>query len=67
MSVLRGLYVLLKICYFRYLKLVVVFPEHFICHAAETDLKMESNEFQLKSANNFSQKEFHSIKLETIF
>ena len=28
----RGLYVLFRICYFRYLKLVVVFLEHFICH-----------------------------------
>ena len=50
----RGLYVLFRICYFRYLKLVVVFPEHFISHATE---KMDSAEFQYKSANEFSQKE----------
>ena len=51
----------------RYLKLVVVFPEHFICHATEMDLKIESTEFQHKPVNKFSQREFHSIKLEAIF
>ena len=55
----RGLCVLFRIFYFRYLKLVVVFPEHFICHATEMDMKIESAEF--------SQKDFHSIKLKTIF
>ena len=50
-----------------YLKLVAVFPEHFICHATETNLKIESAEFQHKPANEFSQKEFHNIKLKTIF
>ena len=63
----RGLYVLFRICYFRYLKLNVVFPEHFICHATEKDLKMDSAEFQHKSAIEFSQKESHSIKLKTVF
>ena len=57
----RGLNVLSRICYFRYLKLVVVFPEHFICHATGKDLKMESAEFQHKSENEFSQKESHSV------
>ena len=31
------------------------------------DLKIKSAEFQDKPANKFSQKEFHSIKLKTIF
>ena len=42
-------------------------PEHFICHAIEKDLKIDSAEFQHKSANEFSQKESHSIKLKTFF
>ena len=44
-----------------------MFPEHFICHATEKDLKMDSAEFQHKSANEFSQKEYQSIKLKTVF
>ena len=63
----RRLYVLFRICYFRYLKLNVVLPEHFICHAKEKDLKIDSAEFQHKSANEFSQKKSHSIKLKTVF
>ena len=51
----------------RYLKLVAVFPEHFICYAKEMDLKIESAKFQHKPANKFSQKEVRSIKLKTIF
>ena len=63
----RGLCALFRIFYSRYFKLVVLFPEYFICHATETDLKIESAELQHKPANKFSQKEFHSIKLKTIF
>ena len=63
----RGLCVLLRFCFSRYLKLIVLFPEHFICHATETNLKTESTEFQHKLANKISQKDFHSIKLKTIF
>ena len=64
----RGLRVLFRICYSRYLKLVVMFPEHFMsCHAqAETDLKTELAEFQHKPEDKFSQKEFHCINLKTI-
>ena len=62
-----GLCVILRICYFRYLKLVVVFPKYFVCHATEIDLKIELPKFQHKSANKFFQMEFHSIKLKTIF
>ena len=40
--------------------------EHFICHATEAELQIESAEFQHKPANRFSQKEFHSIKLKKI-
>ena len=64
MSVKEGLVLLSE---YRYFTLVVVFPEHFICHATETELKRESAEFQHKSANKFSQKEFHSNNLKTIF
>ena len=64
MSVEEGLVFLSE---HRYFTLVVVFSEHFICHATETDLKRESAEFQHKSANTFSQTEFHSINLKTIF
>ena len=42
-------------------------PEHFICHATKKDLKIDSAEFQHKSANEFSQNESHSIKLKTVF
>ena len=42
-------------------------PEHFICHLTEKDLKIDSGKFQLKSTNEFSQKESHSIKLKTAF
>ena len=42
-------------------------PRAFYLHATETDMKIESVEFQHKSANEFSQKEFHIIKLKTIF
>ena len=62
----RGLCVICRICYSRYLKLFVV-PKHFIFHATEKNLKIELAEFQHKSANKFSQKEFGSIKMETIF
>ena len=64
MSVKEGLVLLSE---YRYFTLVVVFPEHFICHATETELKIESAEFQHKPANKFCQKEFHSINLKTIF
>ena len=60
----RGLCVFVIICCSRYLKLVVVFPKHFTCHATETVLKIEPAEFQHKSANKFSQKV--SVKLKTI-
>ena len=43
-------------------KILYVIPE-----SPETDLKIESAEFQHKSANKFSQKKFHSIKLKTIY
>ena len=42
-------------------------PRAFFCHATEKDLKMDSAEFQHKSAIEFSQKESHSIKLKTVF
>ena len=40
---------------------------YFICHATGKDVKMESAGFQHKSANEFSQKESHSMKLKSIF
>ena len=51
----RGLCVIFRISHFRYLKLVFVFRKHFICHATERVLKIESPQFQNKSANKFSQ------------
>ena len=41
--------------------------KHFICHVTEMGLKIELAEFQHKSANKFSQKEFHSVKMKTVF
>ena len=67
MSVEKGSVFFFRICYSRYLKLVALFPEYFICHATEADLKIESAEFQYNPANKFYQMEFHSIKLKTIF
>ena len=46
-----ALCVLFRICYSRYLKLVFVFSEHFICYTTENDLKIESAEFQHKPGN----------------
>ena len=63
----RWLCFLSRFCYSRYLSLVVLFPEHFIFHATEQNLKIESTEFQHKPANKISQKDFHSIKVKTIF
>ena len=49
----RGLYVLSRVCYFRYLKLVVVLPEHFICHATGKDLKWSPLNFSINLQMNF--------------
>ena len=40
---------------------------YVIPESAETDLKIESAEFHHKSANKFSEKKFHSIKLKTFY
>ena len=67
MLVEEGCVFFFRICYSRYLKLLVEFPEHFICYTIEMDLEIESAKFQHKPEYKFSQKEFHSIKLKTIF
>ena len=59
--------VIFRIYYSRYLKLVATVPRAFYlpCHREELEKRIGWN--SLSAFQKFSQKEFDSIKLETIF
>ena len=63
----RRLCVIFRIYYSRYLKLVATVPRAFYlpCHREELEKRIGWN--SLSAFQKFSQKEFDSIKLETIF
>ena len=60
----RGLCVLFRFFYSSYFTLVILFPEHFICHATETNFKIDRLNFSINVKIKFLKRNSIVLKLK---